>query len=67
MDEDFSVLLSKDAAQLLEELSSQQGATKRETIRQAIALLDYFLKEKERGAKILILRPGEGIREVFLR
>ncbi|TAE58814.1 MAG: CopG family transcriptional regulator [Nostocales cyanobacterium] len=63
----ISVLMTDEAAELLQYLAEMQGISKSEALRKAIATEAYFLKERKNGSQILLQKPNEKIREVIFR
>lgn len=63
----MSVILSSDAAQLLEWLAATQGITQTEALRKAIATEAYLHKEIKQGSKVLILNSDKEVREIVFR
>ena len=63
----MSVTLSGDAARMLEFLAEAQGITQNEALRKAIATEAYLREEMAQGAKVLLQKSDQEIREVVFR
>ena len=62
-----TVNLSDETIEDLREVASKRGITLTEAIRKAIATEKFVQDERDEGAKILIEKPGERVREVEFR
>lgn len=62
-----NVNFSDGAYQDLSRLAEEQGKTKAEILRDAIALERWFHDERRAGGRLLLERPGGELREVIPR
>lgn len=60
----FNVDFSDQATAVLDELAAQQGTTKADIIRRAIALQKWFEDTRDSGSKIIVELPDGRQREV---
>lgn len=65
--EKTSVTLSQDEAQTLEWLATEQGVTRKEALRRAIATEVYFYKERKVKSKIVFYTKDGKIKEALFR
>lgn len=63
----MSVSLPSDAAQMLETLATNQGISKNEALRKAIATEAYFQREISQGSTILVQKANNELREIVFR
>ena len=63
----LTVNLSDEAVTALEAISAQRGVSVTEVLRQAIASEKFLNDEVSKGAKILVERPNQPLREIVLR
>lgn len=62
-----TVNLSDETIDDLKEVASKRGITLTEAIRKAIATEKFVQDKQDEGAKILIEKPGQRVREVEFR
>jgi predicted transcriptional regulator len=62
----ITVNLPDEVVSAIEELAKAKGITKTEALRQAVSLNSFVQKENAHGARLLIERPDEGVRELVL-
>jgi hypothetical protein len=61
----LSVNLSKEAADALRTMTDRRNITTTEAIRRAISTQKFIEDALDRGAKVLIVEPGEPARELI--
>jgi hypothetical protein len=64
----FNVDFNNEANEILEDLAKEQGATKAEILRRAIALEKWFADTRRKGGKVLVeTEDGKVLEVVHLR
>jgi metal-responsive CopG/Arc/MetJ family transcriptional regulator len=62
----ITVNLPEEILAAIDALAKDKGITKTEALRQAISLNSFMQTERLQGARLLIERPGQSIRELVL-